>query len=165
MIVTAQDLLDRCLHIDLPTIHGHPEAGRRHGSPVRGGIARAAGRAVDPFVEVLALLPSVAIAPEHRPRMADFAALGEAVFRVHGKAGPVLSWPGTTTCGRMACYAPSIRHLSARRWPSLRRTGRRLHGTLSELLDRLDRYRRGEAWPRSPKGLGDTLRRLAPRCA
>jgi hypothetical protein len=37
------------------------------------------------------------------------------------------------------------------------------NGTLSELLDRLDRYRpHGEAWPRSPKGLGDALRRLAP---
>jgi hypothetical protein len=37
------------------------------------------------------------------------------------------------------------------------------NGALSELLDRLDRYRpHGEAWPRSPKGLGDALRRLAP---
>jgi hypothetical protein len=36
-------------------------------------------------------------------------------------------------------------------------------GTLSELLDRLERYRPlGEAWPRSAKGLGDALRRLAP---
>ena len=37
------------------------------------------------------------------------------------------------------------------------------NGTLSDLLDRLDRYRpNGEAWPKSPKGLGDALRRLAP---
>ena len=37
------------------------------------------------------------------------------------------------------------------------------NGTLSELLDRLERYRpHGEAWPRSAKGLGDALRRLAP---
>ena len=37
------------------------------------------------------------------------------------------------------------------------------NGTLSKLLDRLERYRpHGEAWPRSAKGLGDTLRRLAP---
>jgi len=36
-------------------------------------------------------------------------------------------------------------------------------GTLSELLDRLNPYRpHGEAWPRSAKGLGDALRRLAP---
>jgi hypothetical protein len=37
------------------------------------------------------------------------------------------------------------------------------NGTLSELLERLDRYRpHGEAWPKSAKGLGDALRRLAP---
>ena len=36
-------------------------------------------------------------------------------------------------------------------------------GILSDLLDRLDRYRpHGEAWPRSAKGLADALRRLAP---
>jgi hypothetical protein len=37
------------------------------------------------------------------------------------------------------------------------------NGTLSELLGRLDHHRpQGEVWPRSPKGLGDALRRLAP---
>ena len=36
-------------------------------------------------------------------------------------------------------------------------------GTLSDLMDRLDRFRpHSEAWPRSAKGLGDALRRLAP---
>jgi hypothetical protein len=37
------------------------------------------------------------------------------------------------------------------------------NGMLTELLDRLERYRpHGEGWPRSGKGLGDALRRLAP---
>ena len=36
-------------------------------------------------------------------------------------------------------------------------------GTLTDLLQRLERYRQpGEAWPRSAKGLGDALRRLSP---
>jgi hypothetical protein len=36
-------------------------------------------------------------------------------------------------------------------------------GNLSMLLERLERHRpHGEAWPKSAKGLGDALRRLAP---
>lgn len=34
------------------------------------------GALLDLFVKVLAILPSVDIAPDNRPRMADFAALG-----------------------------------------------------------------------------------------
>ena len=36
-------------------------------------------------------------------------------------------------------------------------------GSLSDLLGLLDHYKpAGEAWPKTPKGLGDSLRRLAP---
>ena len=74
------------------------------------------GALLDLFVKVLAALPSVAIAPEHRPRMADFAALGEAVFRVHGKpAGAFLARYNDMRKGWRATQS-SIRHLSARRW-------------------------------------------------
>ena len=162
VIVTAQDLLDRCLHIDLPTIQSRELAGDMED---RFEAAQPAllGALLDLFVAVLAKLPSVSIAPEQRPRMADFGSLGEAVFRVQGQpigaflsrynamrkdgvlrtidASPV----GAALVGYMADMASGF------------------NGTLSELLDRLERYRpHGEAWPRSAKGLGDALRRLAP---
>ena len=91
VIVTAQDLLDRCLHIDLPTIQNRELAGDME---ERFEAAQPAllGALLDVFVKVLAMLPSVSIASEHRPRMADFAVLGEAVFRVHGEpAGAFVS--------------------------------------------------------------------------
>jgi hypothetical protein len=121
------------------------------------------GALLDLFVKVLAALPSVAIAPEHRPRMADFAALGEAVFRVHSepagaflarynamrKDGVLRTMDASPVGAALAAYLAEV--------PG------GFNGTLSELLDRLDRYRpHGEAWPRTPKGLGDALRRLAP---
>jgi hypothetical protein len=95
--------------------------------------------------------------------MADFAALGEAVFRVHGepagafltrynamrKDGVLRTIDASPVGAALAAYLADV--------PS------GFNGTLSELLDRLERYRpHGEAWPRSPKGLGDALRRLAP---
>ncbi len=162
VIVTAQDLLDRCLHIDLPTIHSRELAGDME---ARFEAAQPAllGALLDLFVKVLAILPSVSIAPEHRPRMADFAALGEAVFRVHGEpAGAFLSrYNAMRKDGvlRTIDASPVGAALAA----YLADVAGGFNGTLSELLDRLDRYRpHGEAWPRSPKGLGDALRRLAP---
>ncbi len=162
VIVTAQDLLDRCLHIDLPTIQSRELAGDME---ARFEAAQPAllGALLDLFVKVLATLPSVSIAPEHRPRMADFAMLGEAVFKVHGKPagafliryndmrkdGVLRTIDSSPVGAALAAYLADV-------------TGG-FNGTLSELLDRLDRYRpHGEAWPRSPKGLGDALRRLAP---
>lgn len=162
VIVTAQDLLDRCLHIDLPTIHARELAGDME---ARFESAQPAllGALLDLFVAVLAALPGVSIAPEHRPRMADFAALGEAVFRVHGQpAGAFLARYGAMREGgvrRTIDASPVGAALAA----YLAAVPGGFDGTLSELLDRLDRYRpHGEAWPRSPKGLGDALRRLAP---
>ena len=162
VIVTAQDLLDRCLHIDLPTIQSRELAGDME---LRFEAAQSAllGALLDLFAKVLATLPSVSIAPEHRPRMADFASLGEAVFRVHGKpAGAFLSrYSAMRKDGvlRTIDASPVGAALAA----YLTDIASGFNGTLSELLDRLDRYRpHGEAWPRSAKGLGDSLRRLAP---
>lgn len=162
VIVTAQDLLDRCLHIDLPTIQAREMAGDME---ARFEAAQPAllGALLDLFVKVLAALPSVQIPPEQRPRMADFAALGEAVFRVHGEPA-----------GAFLARYSAMREDGVRRTIDASPVGAALaayladvpggfNGTLSELLDRLDRYRpHGEAWPRSAKGLGDALRRLAP---
>lgn len=162
VIVTAQDLLDRCLHLDLPTIQARELAGDME---ARFETAQPAllGALLDLFAKVLAALPSVSIAPEHRPRMADFAALGEAVFRVHDKpAGAFLArYSDMRKEGvlRTIDASPVGAALAA----YLADVPAGFNGTLSELLDRLDRYRpQGEAWPRSPKGLGDALRRLAP---
>lgn len=162
VIVTAQDLLDRCVHIDLPTIHSRELAGDME---ARFEAAQPAllGALLDLFVKVLATLPSVSIAPEHRPRMADFAALGEAVFRVHGKpAGAFLARYSDMRKDSVLRTIDSS-PVGAALVAYLADVAGGFNGKLSELLDRLDRYRpHGEAWPRTPKGLGDALRRLAP---
>ena len=162
VIVTAQDLLDRCLHIDLPTINSRELAGDME-ERFEAAQPKLLGALLDLFVNVLAALPSVSIAPEHRPRMADFAALGEAVFRVHGAvAGAFLSrYNAMRKDGvlRTIDASPVGAALAA----YLADMSGGFNGTLKELLGRLERYRpHGEAWPRSAKGLGDALRRLAP---
>lgn len=163
VIVTAQDLLDRCLHIDLPTIHSRELAGDME-ERFEAAQPTLLGAFLDLFVAALATLPNVAIAPEQRPRMADFAALGEAVFRVYGEpAGAFLSrYNAMRKDGVLRTIDASP--VGAALTAYLTDVTGGFNGTLSELLDRLERYRpHGEAsWPRSPKGLGDALRRLAP---
>lgn len=162
VIVTAQDLLDRCLHIDLPTIQSRELASDME---ARFEAAQPAllGALLDLFVKVLAMRPSVSIAPEQRPRMADFAVLGEAVFRVHGKpAGAFLTRYNEMRKDGVVRTIDSS-PVGAALTTYLTDVAGGFSGTLSDLLERLDRYRpHGEAWPRTPKGLGDVLRRLAP---
>ena len=162
VIVTAQDLLDRCLHIDLPTIESRLTEAELE-AKFEAAQPALLGALLDLFVKVLAMLPSVSIAPEHRPRMADFAALGEAVFRVHGKpAGAFLARYSDMrkdgvlrTIDASPVGAALVAYLAA--------VPGGFNDTLSKLLDHLEPYRpHGEAWPKSAKGLGDALRRLAP---
>ena len=162
VIVTAQDLLDRCLHIDLPTIHSRELAVEME-DRFEAAQPMLLGALLDLFVSVLEKLPRVSIAPEHLPRMADFAALGEAVFRVQGE--PEGAFLSRYNAMRKDSVLRTIdaSPVGAAMTTYLSDVVGGFTGTLSELLDRLEPYRpHGEAWPRSAKGLGDALRRLAP---
>jgi len=162
VIVTAQDLLDRCLHIELPTIHSR-ELARDIETRFEAAQPVLLGALLDLFVKVLAFLPSVAIDPKDRPRMADFAALGEAVFRVFDQpAGAFLQQHATMR--REAVLATlDASPVGSALLAYLERNPGGYAGTLSDLLAQLDGFRpTHEAWPRSAKGLGDAMRRLAP---
>lgn len=119
---------------------------------------------LDLFVKVLAKLPSVVIEPEDRPRMADFAMLGEAVFRIHGEDdGAFLDSYGAMrkdgvlrTIDASPVGAALLAYLGEGRGA--------FTGTLATLLTCLGAHRHHSetSWPKSTKGLGDALRRLAP---
>ena len=162
VIVTAQDLLDRCLHIDLPTIEKRELASVME-ARFEAAQPKLLGALLDLFVKALARLPGIEIAPDKRPRMADFAALGEAVFQVCGSApGAFLKRYNTMradgvhrTIDSSPVGAALLSFLESRTsgWT----------GTLKELLQTLEVHRpHGAAWPGSAKGLGDAIRRLSP---
>jgi len=163
VIVTAQDLLDRCLHIDLPQVQNRELAGEIE-ARFEAAQPQLLGALLDMFVSALRTLPDVSIAPQDRPRMADFAALGEAVFRIHGE-GPgeflrryqVMRQDGVMrTIESSPVGAALIRYLS--------QTPNGFDGQLSALFEVLNDPwpGRAEGLPRSAKGLGDALRRLSP---
>jgi hypothetical protein len=175
--VTAQDLSDRVLHIELPEIATYrpeseiDEAFRRDAPGILGGL-------LDLFVSTLSYLPQVTLAKP--PRMADFARLGEAMVLAFGAE------PGDF----MAIYTDNRKDSTARGLESSpvatairamveRDTGDRTqdrviyggsteprNNTMASLLERLSEHRdKSEAWPRSARGLGDALRRQLPALA
>lgn len=161
--VTAQDLLDRTVHIDLPIIESRlteeevKELFEQHYPEVFTGL-------LDMFVSVLATLPTINDIDRHElPRMADFTLLGEAVARVQGKAPKTFlrQYQSKRTEGvyRTLESSPVAVALLA----YLEETPYGYEGTVKRLLDILTPLTpQGESWPRSLKGFGDILRRLAP---
>lgn len=160
--VTAQDLLDRTLHLNLPTISARKtteEMAARFDS-VKGEIL---GGLLDLFVNALRLLPSIIIPPNKLPRMADLAMLGEAVYRALGRN------PGEFLQDYQEKRRENVqRTLDASPVASAlldyvdKRPGG-FSGTVKDLFEALDGQGSDkEAWPKTAKGFADALRRCAP---
>jgi hypothetical protein len=163
VLVTAQDLLDRTIHIDLPRI-----VNRKTEKQIEKEISENKGTIwaglLDLLADALKILPSVQIEPEALPRMADFAYLGEAVYRSLEK----------DEGNFLADY-------EANRYQGVHRTinsspvasklidfidcseNQEFKGTIGVLFDELnDMSRHEDAWPKSARGFGSSLRRMAP---
>ena len=168
--VTAQDLADRVIHVELPAI-----ATYRQESEIERAFEQDApgivGGLFDLFANTLAKLPDIHI--ERPPRMADFARLGEAMHRAQGGA------PGefvrlyaanrrdSTARGLEASpVAVAIRSLVEQHQASQPWEPVVYENPMGALLDRLSDHRdKSDAWPKSARGLGDVLRRQIPALA
>lgn len=165
-VVTRPDLLDRTVALCLPTIRSRAtetelEAAVEKNAPsIMGGL-------LDLFAKTLAGLDDVRIDPADRPRMADFAILGEAMHRATGGA------PGEWLAMYQAHRKDAIRRTVdaspvAQACIDFVESGLVHRGTVKSLLEALNsrnasnQVERGDYWPKSPKGLGDALRRAAP---
>ena len=162
-VLTAQDVTDRAITLELPRIAYREEseinaAWDKAKPSIFGGL-------LDLFVKTLAMMPKVILT--NPPRMADFTRLGEAMAQVQGHA------PGTFDTLYKANRSEGIsRALEASpvavavmelvdNHTGLSSTV--FFGTMKDLLTALEKYKQeSNAWPRSGKGLGDVLRRQQP---
>ena len=163
-IVTAQDLLGRTVHVDLPAIEARlseveiKQTFERSKGVILGGL-------LDLFVKVLTELPKVEIPENKRPRMADFAYLGEAVYRVFGREpGEFLTdYEEKRRDGVHRTLDASPVAVACLAYLDKDLAGNGFEGTVKGLFEAVTPHRpEGEAWPRSPKGFADALRRIAP---
>lgn len=161
--VTAQDLVDRTVTIETPVITDRLETTElwREYEAQR---PRLLGALLDIAAKALQLLPSMTLPAENRPRLLEFAYLGMAVAVATGKRPEDF-----------------MRQFNASRQESLSRTidaspvasavvdliearPEGITDTAKRLLQILEQHRANgcDSWPKSPKGLGDALRRAAP---
>ena len=161
--VTAQDLQDRCLHIELPRVERRLQL-KDVDATFERLHSELLGALLDLFVKVLRVISDVTIPDEDKPRMLDFAYLGEAVFISHGLAP-----------GEFLSRYKAMRKQGVHRTIESSDVGQALlaflelgpgywEGQLGELLRQLERHKPygGRNWPQKPKALGDALRRLIP---
>jgi hypothetical protein len=162
-VTTRPDLIDRTLSLCLPKID---DVDKKRDSQLDEEFERDAPQIIagllDLFVETLKRLPHINI--ERPPRMIDFAYLGEAMNQALG--APDGEFNRLYRTNRSESLANSLDSSPAALAVHEMMNKRRhlWEGTVGELKAKLDSNHRqdGEGWPKSPRGLSDTLRRMSP---
>lgn len=161
--VTQQDLADRSVSIECPVIEDRQSATQlwRDFDAALPGVL---GALLSLAANAMAILPRMRIPADQRPRMLDYALLGMAVAEAHGEtAGEFLEQykaARAETVSRALDASPVATALIE----LVEDDPAGIEAPVKEVLRRLERYKPAgaEAWPRTPKGLGDALRRAAP---
>jgi hypothetical protein len=164
--ISAQDLIDRAICLELPKIDYKEETEiGMEWDKAKGSIM---GGLLDLFVATLVQLPYVKL---HKPpRMADFTKLGEAMMLAMGEpAGSFTAIYQDNRANSIAHALESspvgvaVREMAEVHHPLAGATVPVFHGTVKRLYDLLtENYKGGEGWPRSPKGMSEAIKRQSP---
>lgn len=164
-VVLRQDLLDRTIGTCLPVIEKR-RTEQELQQAVLDQLPKIFGGILTLFADTLATLPTVEIPADELPRMADFAMLGEAMFRALGndQGGWLTAYRNHRKNSVRRTIDSSVVAVCCLK---LIDSGESYKGTVKGLLERLNaiketRLEQNEYWPKSPRGLGDQLRRIAP---
>lgn len=162
--ITAQDLIDRTISIETPVIRDRREMTTlcksfdRDHAAILGGL-------LDVMARALAHLVDIRIPADDRPRLIEFAKLGMATAKATGKeAKEFLSEfqrRRDEAISRTIDASPVATAVLAymEQFPSgIRDTAEGIMRTMEHLRPQGV----GDAWPRTPKGFADLLRRAAP---
>ncbi|MER2510882.1 MAG: hypothetical protein ABTQ25_00400 [Nitrosomonas ureae] len=161
-VITAQDLTDRAICLELPRISYKEEVSLE--KEWQAAMPSIFGGLLDLFVKTLKQMPKVKLT--NPPRMADFTRLGEAMMQAQGEpAGEFTKLyranlnEGVSRSMESSPAAVALCEL-AKKYPEGKEV---FHGTIQALLTKLIDYRHdSENWPRSARGLGEVLRRQMP---
>ena len=161
--VTQQDLVDRVVGIECPVIETRQSSSlqwREFEQALPGML----GALYDLAAGALCELPGIQLAREDRPRLVEFVTLGMAMAQAMGeqpaaflaqfKAARLESVSRTLDASPVALAVQDF----------IESTPIGITAPVKEILVRLEQFKPqgADAWPRSPKGLGDALRRAAP---
>lgn len=164
-LVTAQDLIDRCICIELPQI---TDDQRKTDAELHAEFKKAYPRIFGALLDILVLalqqLPNIEL--QKKPRMADFAILGAALERA-------LGWKSGLFCATYELnrkenitsvmeHSPVIIALTKYIEDNFKFEG--TYGELYKILTEKYKPEMG-GWPKSPKGLAQTIKCQIPALA
>lgn len=163
-VITAQDLTDRAINIECPSIDYKEESEIK----VSWEKAKPAifGGLLDLFVKTLAILPTIKL--KNPPRMADFTRLGEAMaIALNFPPGLFIELYTANRAENITAALESSPVGVAVRDMVDAHFGQHpvvFYGTVKSLYETLSAnlHYNAEGWPRSPKGLSEALKRQSP---
>lgn len=161
--VTAQDLVDRAITVETPVIVDRREVTGlwQHYEESR---AMLLGAVLDLAAKALAILPDMRLPADDRPRLVEFALLGMAVAKAAGQRSE--DFIAEFGASRQESLARTIdaSPVAAAVVDLIEARPQGMTAPAKEILLSLEQYRPAgcDSWPKSPKGLGDALRRAAP---
>lgn len=162
-VVTAQDLVDRTISVEMPVMKERVEITElwRKFDAAHPNIL---GALFDLMAGALQRLPSIRLLAGDRPRLLEFALLGMALAEAMGK--PATAFMEQFKASRQEAIARTIDAnpvaAAVLEWLGHNPVGAR--ATASQLMEMIEKYRpaNSDAWPRCPRGFTDALRRAAP---
>ncbi|WP_297325601.1 hypothetical protein [Nitrosomonas sp.] len=162
VVITAQDLTDRVLNIELQRLETYRDEIEIN-AKFEAARPKLFGALLDLLVKTLAKLPYVKL--NKPPRMADFARFGEAMAQAMGhEVGAferIFKKNRNESVSRAMEASPVA--VAVREMAENCHSEVVFHGTVKQLYDRLKNDQHSlESWPRSPRGLGDAIRRQTP---
>lgn len=163
--VTAQDLVDRTITIETPVITERKQSTELQ-QDFEENRSQLLGALLDIAAKALAILPSMSLPSEERPRLLEFTLLGMAVAKAVGRKPE--EFLDEFNASRQESLARTI-DASPVASAVVELTEAKPEGLTASAKEILFTLENGgyrptgcDSWPRSPKGLGDALRRAAP---
>jgi hypothetical protein len=161
--VTQQDLVDRVISVECPVIEERQSSSQQW-RDFDNALSGILGAILDTASKALAILPSVKLPPADRPRLVEFVLLGMAVAKSAGLEADVFldkfKELRAETVSRTLDNSPVASAVIE--MIGMKPEG--IHDSVKNILIELEHHKPlgAEAWPKTPKGLGDALRRAAP---
>lgn len=162
--ITAQDLIDRSISIETPIITRRTEMTELR-RQFEQAMPELVGAVCETFAQALARLPDIRLPDADQPRLIEFVRLGAAVAEVRGSTQQefldAFRSSREESVARTLDASPVAVALID--WWNARgkiNTERPLGELFAEVSEK--KPDGAENWPRSAKGFGDSLRRVAP---
>ncbi len=161
--VTQQDLVDRVISVECPVIVTRQSSSQQWGAFER-ALPGVLGAMFDLTVGALRELPNVGLPREDRPRLVEYVLLGMALAKAAGSNPSDFLAQFKATRAETVARTLDASPVAAAVLEFIDVNPSGIEASVKDILTRLETYKPAgaEAWPRTPKGLGDALRRASP---